>query len=62
MADVRHVQVFRLLTSKAELYALGDLAEPVTQYDPIGSEFFPSIQAAIDYAETRGWQVLRTEK
>lgn len=59
---MRQVQVFRMLTSKAELYALGDLAEPVTQYDPIGSEFFPSVQAAVDYAVGRGWQVMRTEK
>ena len=58
---MRQVQVFRVLSSKAELYALGDLAEPVTQYDPIGSEFFPSIDAAVDYARGRGWQVLRVE-
>lgn len=58
---MRQVQVFRLLSSKAELYALGDLAEPVTQYDPIGSEFFPSVEAAVDYAKGRGWQVLRVE-
>jgi hypothetical protein len=58
---MRKVQVFRMLSSKAELYALGDLAEPVTQYDPIGSEFFPSVESAVDYARARGWQVLRVE-
>jgi hypothetical protein len=50
-----------MLSSKAELYALGDLAEPVTQFEPIGSEFFPSVEAAVDYARGRGWQVLRVE-
>ncbi len=58
---MRRVQVFRILTSKTELYALGDLAEPVTQYEPIGSESFASVQSAVDYAESRGWQVVRTE-
>jgi hypothetical protein len=51
-----------MLTAKAELYALGDLAEPVTQFDPIGSELFPSVEAAVDYAKACGWQVMRTEK
>jgi hypothetical protein len=58
---MRQVQVFRLLSSKAELYALGDLSEPVRQFEPIGSEFFPSVEAAVDYAKGRGWQVLRIE-
>jgi hypothetical protein len=58
---MRRVQVFRLLSSRTELYALGDLAEPVTQYEPIGSEFFPSVDAAIDYAKGRGWQVIRID-
>ena len=58
---MRQVQVFRLLTSKAELYALGDLSEPVRQFEPIGSEFFPSVEAAVDFAKGRGWQVLRIE-
>lgn len=58
---MRQVHVFRMLNSKAELYALGDLAEPVTQFEPIGSEFFPSVEAAVDYARGRGWQVLRVE-
>jgi len=58
---MRRVQVFRLLSSKTELYALGDLAEPVTQYEPIGSEFFPSVDAAVDYAKGRGWQVIRID-
>lgn len=50
-----------MLSSRTELYALGDLAEPVTQYEPIGSEFFPSVEAAVDYAKGRGWQVLRID-
>ena len=58
---MRRVQVFRLLSPKAELYALGDLSEPVRQFEPIGSEFFPSVEAAVDYAKGRGWQVLRIE-
>jgi len=58
---MRQVQVFRVLSSKAHLYALGDLAEPVHQYEPIDSEFFPTAQAAVDYAKGRGWQVQRIE-
>ena len=58
---MRQVQVFRMLSSRTELYALGDLAEPVTQYEPIGSQFFPSVEAAVDYAKGRGWQVLRID-
>lgn len=58
---MRQVQVFRILSAKAELYALGDLSEPVRQFEPIGPEFFPSVQAALDYAKGRGWQVSRIE-
>ena len=50
-----------MLSSRTELYALGDLSEPVTQYEPIGSQFFPSVEAAVDYAKGRGWQVLRID-
>jgi hypothetical protein len=58
---MRQVQVFRLLSARAELYALGDLTEPVRQFEPIGSEFFRTVEAAVDYAKGRGWQVLRIE-
>ncbi len=58
---MRQVQVFRLLNAKAELYALGDLTEPVRQFEPIGSEFFPTVDAAVEYAKGLGWQVLRIE-
>ncbi|HET9847815.1 MAG TPA: hypothetical protein VFR68_04585 [Candidatus Dormibacteraeota bacterium] len=58
---MRQVQVFRVLSSKAELYALGDMSEPVRQFEPIATEFFPTVEAAVDYAKGRGWQVLRIE-
>ena len=59
---MREVQVFRLLSAKAELYALGDLTEPVRQFEPIEPEFFPTVQAAVDYANGRGWKVIRIER
>ena len=58
---MRQVQVFRVLSSQARLYALGDISEPVHQFEPIESEFFPSVQAAVDYAKGRGWHVQRIE-
>ena len=51
-----------MLSAPAQVYALGDLSEPVTQYEPIGQELFPTVDAAIDFAKRRGWQVLRVEK
>lgn len=58
---MRQVQVFRVLSSQAQLYALGDLAEPVRQYEPIASEFFPTVEAAVNYANKHGWHVQRIE-
>jgi NADH dehydrogenase FAD-containing subunit len=51
-----------MLSSKAQVYALGDMAEPVTQYEPIGQELFTTVQAAVDYAKGHGWQILRIEQ
>lgn len=58
---MRQVQVFRVLSSQAQLYALGDLSEPVHQFEPIESEFFPTAEAAVDYATSHGWKVERIE-
>ena len=58
---MRQVQVFRVLSAQAQLYALGDLAEPVRQYEPIESEFFPTVEAAVTYANRHGWHVQRIE-
>lgn len=59
------VQLFQVFGSPDEHlekgYALGDLSDPVNEYQPIGGQVFRSPDDAIAHARQTGWRVVRTE-
>lgn len=60
------VQVIRVFCSPDEHlkrgYGLGNLSDPVNEYQPLGDKVFASPEEAIAHASQIGWRVVRIEQ